>query len=288
MTLTALPEAAEPVVDQLAEDLGGSPMAVLLSDSKGDLIDRRVADPSLRKALDSSHPAGAGRFARAGAPISDPVSGRTLGAIGIVCFTEASSDLMRPLVRRAAREIEARLVDDAAVSRRLVVQRFLEERRRAKGPIALIADGTMLTNAAASRLLTSEDERLLRDLAVRMGNGDVIDGLLSGGKAVTVRAERLRMAPSLTAALLRLTPIADVSYGTRRAAFGWKSLTSTELAVVESVAEGLTNQQAGERLFMSRHTVDFHLRSVFRKLDVRSRVDLARLVAARRLDIAAS
>jgi DNA-binding CsgD family transcriptional regulator len=96
------------------------------------------------------------------------------------------------------------------------------------------------------------------------------------------------MAPSLTAALLRLTPISDVSYGTRRAAFGWKSLTSTELAVVESVAEGLTNQQAGERLFMSRHTVDFHLRSVFRKLDVRSRVDLARLVAARRLDIAAS
>jgi DNA-binding NarL/FixJ family response regulator len=237
----------------------------------------------------AAHPAGtARRFGHAEASISDPVSGRNLGAIGIVCFTEASNDLMRALVRRAAREIEARLVDDAAVSRRLVVQRFLEERRRAKGPIALIADGTMLTNAAASRLLTTDDERLLRDLAMRMGNGDMIDGLLSGGKAVTVRAERLRMAPSLTAALLRLTPISDVSHGAAVAAPGWKSLTSTELAVVESVAEGLTNQQAGERLFMSKHTVDFHLRSVFRKLEVTSRVALARLVAARQIDTEAS
>jgi DNA-binding CsgD family transcriptional regulator len=287
MTLTALPEAAALVVDQLAEDLDGSPMAILLSDSKGDVLDRRVADPGLRKALGSIDSTDS-RFARAGASISDPVSGRTLGAIGIVCFTEASHDLMRALVRRAAREIEARLVDDAAVSRRLVVQRFLEERRKAKGPIALIADGTMLTNAAASRLLTTDDERLLRDLAMRMGNGDMIDGLLSGGKAVTVRAEKLRMAPSFTAVLLRLTPIADVSHGTRVSASGWKSLTSTELAVLESVAEGLTNQQAGERLFMSRHTVDFHLRSVFRKLEVTSRVELTRIVTARQLDTAAS
>jgi DNA-binding CsgD family transcriptional regulator len=195
---------------------------------------------------------------------------------------------MRPLVRQAAREIEARLVDDAAVSRRLVIQRFLEERRRAKGPIVLIADGPLLANAAASRLLRPADERLLRDLAMRMGDGDAIDGLLSAGKAVSVRAETVRVAPSLTAALLRLTPITEASPGAKTAALGWASLTSTELAVVESVAEGLTNQQAGERLFLSRHTVDFHLRSVFRKLDLRSRVDLARLVAVRHVGTAAS
>jgi DNA-binding CsgD family transcriptional regulator len=57
---------------------------------------------------------------------------------------------------------------------------------------------------------------------------------------------------------------------------GWDSLTSGELRVVELVAEGLTNRQAAERAFLSRHTVDFHLRQAFRKLNVSSRVELAR------------
>jgi DNA-binding CsgD family transcriptional regulator len=59
---------------------------------------------------------------------------------------------------------------------------------------------------------------------------------------------------------------------------GWQSLTETELRVAAIVAEGLTNAQVAERLFVSRHTVDFHLRQIFRKLAVRSRTELARAV----------
>jgi DNA-binding CsgD family transcriptional regulator/tetratricopeptide (TPR) repeat protein len=59
---------------------------------------------------------------------------------------------------------------------------------------------------------------------------------------------------------------------------GWSSLTDTEQRVAHLVAEGLTNPQVGDRLFLSRHTVDFHLRKIFRKLDVTSRVELTRLV----------
>jgi DNA-binding CsgD family transcriptional regulator len=44
------------------------------------------------------------------------------------------------------------------------------------------------------------------------------------------------------------------------------------------VAEGLTNAQVADRLFVSRHTVDFHLRQIFRKLAVRSRTELARVL----------
>lgn len=62
-----------------------------------------------------------------------------------------------------------------------------------------------------------------------------------------------------------------------RPPFGWQSLTDTELRVVDLVVEGLTNRQAAARLYLSPHTVAFHLRQVFRKLEIRSRVQLARL-----------
>jgi DNA-binding CsgD family transcriptional regulator/tetratricopeptide (TPR) repeat protein len=59
---------------------------------------------------------------------------------------------------------------------------------------------------------------------------------------------------------------------------GWGSLTEGELRVAHLVAEGLTNPRVGERMFVSRHTVDFHLRQIFRKLEISSRVELTRLV----------
>jgi DNA-binding CsgD family transcriptional regulator len=63
--------------------------------------------------------------------------------------------------------------------------------------------------------------------------------------------------------------------------FGWASLTDTEHEVAELVAQGLTNGQAGARLFRSHHTVDSHLRGIYRKLDISSRVQLTRLVTER-------
>jgi DNA-binding CsgD family transcriptional regulator len=59
---------------------------------------------------------------------------------------------------------------------------------------------------------------------------------------------------------------------------GWDTLTSAELRVARAVSQGLTNAEAGQRLYLSRHTVDFHLRQIFRKLQIHSRVALARLV----------
>lgn len=60
---------------------------------------------------------------------------------------------------------------------------------------------------------------------------------------------------------------------------GWPGLTDCELEVVRQVARGLTNRQVAGRLFLSQHTVGNHLRHAFAKLDVTSRVELARLAA---------
>ncbi|WP_331769218.1 AAA family ATPase (plasmid) [Embleya sp. NBC_00888] len=61
----------------------------------------------------------------------------------------------------------------------------------------------------------------------------------------------------------------------------WPELTASEVAVIRLVAQGLTNRQAAERLAISPHTVSSHLRHAFTKLDITSRVELARLVDAR-------
>jgi DNA-binding CsgD family transcriptional regulator len=63
----------------------------------------------------------------------------------------------------------------------------------------------------------------------------------------------------------------------QRPVSGWDSLTETEHAVAELVAEGLSNQKVAARMFLSRHTVDFHLRHIFRKLGIDSRVVLTRI-----------
>jgi DNA-binding CsgD family transcriptional regulator len=64
-----------------------------------------------------------------------------------------------------------------------------------------------------------------------------------------------------------------------RPAFGWESLTDTERRIVILVAQGCSNRQIASQMFLSVHTIAFHLRRVFCKLDVSSRVQLASLAA---------
>jgi DNA-binding CsgD family transcriptional regulator len=68
----------------------------------------------------------------------------------------------------------------------------------------------------------------------------------------------------------------------RSAQSGWQSLTPSERAVVDLVAEGLSNPQIGQRLYVSRRTVQTHLAHVFAKLHLTSRTQLAAEAIRRR------
>jgi DNA-binding CsgD family transcriptional regulator len=96
-------------------------------------------------------------------------------------------------------------------------------------------------------------------------------------QAITIY-ERLDAARDLARAEAALRQM-GVRRGRRvthsRAQSGWQSLTPSERAVVDLVAEGLSNPQIGQRLYVSRRTVQTHLGHVFAKLHISSRTQLA-------------
>lgn len=56
-------------------------------------------------------------------------------------------------------------------------------------------------------------------------------------------------------------------------------LTAQQWQIVRMVVQGATNREIAAQLFLSPRTVDHHLRNVFVRLGIRSRVELARLVS---------
>ena len=61
----------------------------------------------------------------------------------------------------------------------------------------------------------------------------------------------------------------------KRPPTGWESLTPTELEVARHTAAGLTNPEIGQRMFISRGTVKFHLSHIYGKLGLHNRSELA-------------
>jgi DNA-binding CsgD family transcriptional regulator len=134
---------------------------------------------------------------------------------------------------------------------------------RLAAAIAAFADRAGVRPPPAARELL---DPVLRDCREALGD-DAFDAAWSQGGGVT-----------LAEAVAYLTR----GRGPRsRPGLGWESLTPTELAVAQAVAEGLSNPQIASRMFISRRTVTTHLTSIFRKLGLSGRAELAALAARR-------
>ncbi len=56
---------------------------------------------------------------------------------------------------------------------------------------------------------------------------------------------------------------------------GGNGLSERELAVLRAIARGLSNKQIGSELWVTEQTVKFHLRNIYRKLDIANRTEAA-------------
>jgi transcriptional regulator of acetoin/glycerol metabolism/DNA-binding CsgD family transcriptional regulator len=317
-----LRRAADPVIDQLVTDIGDEPFALVLTDAAGRVISRQVRDRTLAAHLDAVLLApgfvyaeqvagtngigtslsqrqaalvvGGEHFADsltnlvcAASPVFDPTSGEMLGAIDITSAAPRANALMMPLTRRAARDIEQRLVDASGLADRLLVQRFLQDRKGIRGPAVYVGERRLVANSAADHLISAADEELLRDqsrriLATPSARASDQPALrLASGRVVAISGEVIFDGNIPVGVVIRLGPVevGEAVGRSSRNSFGWGSLSPTEWSVAEQVGTGLTNREAAERLFLSPHTVGFHLRTIYRKLEIGSRVELARLMA---------
>jgi DNA-binding CsgD family transcriptional regulator len=94
--------------------------------------------------------------------------------------------------------------------------------------------------------------------------------------------ERLGAKPWVERARAELEATGGPSGPRAEATASGDELTPSELKIALLVAQGMTNREVAAALFLSPKTVEHHLSHIYRKLDVRSRTQLARLFAEER------
>lgn len=76
---------------------------------------------------------------------------------------------------------------------------------------------------------------------------------------------------------VRTAPVRNHTAGPQ----GWGNLTESERKLIPLVVQGLTNRAIADRLYVSVHTVNTHMKHIFTKLGINSRVELTRLAIER-------
>jgi DNA-binding CsgD family transcriptional regulator len=160
---------------------------------------------------------------------------------------------------------------------------------RCRGMLAAAAGDSELAFAAFDRALAEHERAPFPFERART--------LLLAGQAYRRYKQRARAREALTAALELFDAVGAPQWSARagaelgrvgRVADGSDDLSETERRVAELAASGLSNQEIAERAFLSVKTVEGNLTRAYRKLGVRSRVELANEIRERDSRVAGS
>lgn len=147
---------------------------------------------------------------------------------------------------------------------------------RGEPEAALGALTTALAGRADDPSVRIAEVRLLR-AEIRATTGDA-PGAIDDARSALAVADRLGAAPVRDRAAALLRSLGDTGrLRPQRASDVATVLSRREQEVLALVAEGLTNAQIAERLYISRKTAEHHVGRVLTKLGVRSRAEAAAL-----------
>lgn len=184
---TRLARIAVPILSRMAELLTGDGSCLALSDERGAVLWRWVSEPALRTTLDDLSVVegfcfdeefigtnGLGTALETGrialvrgsehfvqrfhhvtcvaAPIRHPITRRTVGAVNVTCRAEHTNPLLTVVVETLVEEIHAALWQSASRRERLLLDAFLHARRRGTGPVAIVGEDVLITDAAGAAL----------------------------------------------------------------------------------------------------------------------------------------
>ncbi len=225
-------------------------------------------------------------MACAAVPLRDPLTRRLVGVIDLSSKTKDASPMMLPYAKRVARQITERLAAGASPYLRQVRTLFQAEKVKNEHPSLFVHGNLVMLSAEIEGRLGSADVEALRRRAqahgcplhkrvtepVRLPSGlevratfdPVSDGDLPVGIIVSLAS--------------RGTDAADADY--LEAIAGWETLTPAERRVARLAAGDLTIKEIADEIYVSPFTVDSHLRAIYRKLDIHSRVSLARIIGS--------
>src|SRR6185312_11242469 len=143
---------------------------------------------------------------------------------------------------------------------------------------ALAAEQLALARKAGRPLTLGIALRVHGDLAEAIGVLEASPARYELALALADHGAGLRRSGQRTQArepLLRALDLAERTGAPRRAALtGPDALTAGERRVAALAADGASNRQIAEHLFVTQATVETHLRHAFRKLNIASRADL--------------
>lgn len=249
---TRLVKAAEPVIGRVHEDILGSPITVVLADSKGKVLLRRSGERALEGRLDDAMLApgfsyaekhvgtnGIGSalegrtaftvrglehfnealqvFACVGVPLRDPVTRRQLGVLDITTWADRANPAFTALARQAASVIEEGLLELSSRGARTMLDQYLAASRHHEDHVLAIAEDAFIGSATAVRRLASAgQEELWPIVCDALAHRDETEiPILSGsGDAVRIRMRAVRSATgSLVGALLEFVEPAPDAAG---------------------------------------------------------------------------